>query len=110
MTTKSQMDKVMKAIDQVLGTIVWVNPEGDLVNLKQILHKTINGKGKMIEDLARPDLVGAYTCLQIQFERFDKKIQDLSNEDLIAEIKEMMFMKARETIELSEEKQSLKVA
>ncbi len=110
MTKNSQMTKVMEAIDQVLGTIVWVNPEGDLVNLKQILHKTVNGKGKLIETLARQDLVGAYTCLQIQFERFDKKIQDLSNEDLIAEIKEMMFMKARETIELSEEKQSLKVA
>lgn len=110
MTQEVKMTKVMEAIDQVLGTIVWVNPEGDLVNLKQILQKNVDDKGRMIENLARPELVGAYTCLQIQYERFDKKIQDLSNEDLVGEIKEMIFMKAREVIEVSAEKETLKVA
>ena len=105
-----QMTKIMDAIDQVLGTIVWVSAEGDLVNLKQLLHKTINGKGRMIEDLGRADLIGAYTCLQIQFERFDRKIQDLSQDQLVSEIKEMIFMKARDVLEVSAEKQTLKVA
>lgn len=104
------MTKIMDAIDGVVETIVWVNAEGDLINLKQLLHKSVGGKGRMIEDLNRSDLIGAYTCLQIQFERFDRKIQDLSNDDLVSEIKEMIFMKARDILEVSAEKQTLKVA
>ncbi|MHA1550296.1 MAG: hypothetical protein ACTSXV_02450 [Alphaproteobacteria bacterium] len=107
----TEMTKVMNAIDGVLNTVVWVNAEGDLINLKKLLHKTLsNGTARTIETLGRNDLIGAYTCLQIRTERFDRKIQDLSNDELVNEIKDMIFIQAKAEIATEANTRILKVA
>ncbi len=100
MEKKQNMTELMRTIDLVLDKVVWVNNNGDMVSLKDLLHVTNkDGSARNIEDLERPDLIGAFTSLQIRHELFSVKIADLSNDEMAAKIKDLVFFETKAILE-----------
>ncbi|MDR1691354.1 MAG: hypothetical protein LBR35_00740 [Rickettsiales bacterium] len=103
MEKKQNMTDLMRTIDVVLSQIVWVDSESNMVTLKDLLHRpNSDGSSRSIDDLDRPNLIGAFTSLQIRHELFSVKIADLSNSELAAKIKDLVFFETKAILESKE--------
>ena len=79
---------LMAIIDSILEHTTWVNALGEDVSLKDSLGKSTTGR---IEDLAKDDLVGAYTSFQVKKQSFSKNPKEMDTKDLSNEIKIFIF-------------------
>ena len=84
---------LMAIIDSILEHTTWVNALGEDVSLKDSLGKSTTGR---IEDLAKDDLVGAYTSFQVKKQSFSENIKDKSIKELSDDIKLFIFNETRE--------------
>jgi len=100
--------QVMKILDKVLATTVWVNSERQIVSLADELKSKVNPRG--IEDLSRPSLIGAFVSLQIRSDNFSVSAESLTTEDLASRVKEMVFAEAKQILDSQTTQSLAKVA
>ncbi|MDR2099074.1 MAG: hypothetical protein LBO78_03560 [Rickettsiales bacterium] len=88
---------LMTVIDAILEDLAWVNKNGETVSLKEALAKNIrNGKRGGIEMLARDELIGAYTSMQIRRQSFSEPTQGMADSEIADRLKLFIFEDSRE--------------
>jgi hypothetical protein len=93
------LKQIMSALDNVLGTTVWVNGDRQIVSLADELHIGQNGAPRAIEDLPRASLVGAYVSLQIRADDFTISAESLETNALALRVKDMVFASAKRVMD-----------
>ncbi|MCL1902739.1 MAG: hypothetical protein FWG18_03905 [Alphaproteobacteria bacterium] len=93
------MHEIMVALDRVLTTTVWVNADRQIVSLADELHVGAGNAPRVIEDLPRTSLIGAFVSLQIRSDNFSVAAESLETMDLALRVKDMVFAEAKKILD-----------
>ncbi|MCT4552999.1 MAG: hypothetical protein N4A44_05010 [Alphaproteobacteria bacterium] len=98
MSNNSKSAVIKNLLDVSLSGVFWVDAQGSVVTLKEVV-----GRRGSLDGLTIEELQGAFTALQIKHQDFSKSFEEKS--ELLAEVKKMVFASVKNMVAVLEEGQ-----
>jgi hypothetical protein len=96
--TKQNLSPTFKALDEVLTEIAWCENDKYVTLAQKLAKPSKNSTPNTLDSLPIADLRGAFISLQIRFELFSERVEELRKKDLVTKIKNLIFIQVRENL------------